>query len=124
MTSEFLDRIERNPVLARAFGDPEFQNAIQALTRNPKAAFEKYTKERPDLVLALREFSGLLGDQMDTMGSATENNASNTTTSSGKNVEIPDDLPGHEKELIRRVQSDPEVQVSLSCHMLPCSNIK
>ncbi|ORY47746.1 hypothetical protein BCR33DRAFT_77967 [Rhizoclosmatium globosum] len=73
MTTDFLTQIEKDPVLAKAFEDSEFQRAIDAMTKNPQA-FTKYAKERPDLMDAI------------------------------------EDLPDFEKELIRKVQTDPELQ--------------
>ncbi|KAJ3142610.1 hypothetical protein HK100_000039, partial [Physocladia obscura] len=67
MTPDFLSRIETNTILARAFEDPSFQKAAMELAQNPHAAFEKYSRERPDLIMALREFSGLLGTQFEQM---------------------------------------------------------
>ncbi|KAJ3409674.1 hypothetical protein HDU80_010509 [Chytriomyces hyalinus] len=101
MTSSFLSRIETNPILAKAFQDPEFQKATDALSKNPQAAFEKYARERPDLIVAMKEFSGLLGGQFETMAVAQEK---------GTAVPIPDDLCENEKELVRKVQSDKDLQ--------------
>ncbi|KAJ3242191.1 hypothetical protein HDU81_006603 [Chytriomyces hyalinus] len=103
MTSGFLSRIESNPILAKAFQDPEFQKATDALSKNPQAAFEKYARERPDLIVAMKEFSGLLGDQFETMAVAQEKETAVA-------VPIPDDLCENEKELVRKVQSDKDLQ--------------
>jgi hypothetical protein len=122
MTSEFISRIEGNPQLAKAFSDPEFQRATELLSKDPEAAFRKYSKERPDLLLALREFSGLLGDQLDKLAPDSDADAkgrgkiattamTSRTGKSSPSVPIPGDLPNHEKELIRRVQTDLELQV-------------
>ncbi|KAI8614053.1 hypothetical protein BC830DRAFT_1129156 [Chytriomyces sp. MP71] len=107
MTSDFLSRIEANPILARALQDPEFQKATEELARNPHAAFEKYAKERPDLIEALREFSGLLGDHFGTMAANEEMEQTRALVNSAP---IPSDLPDHEKELVWRVQTDKDLQ--------------
>ncbi|KAJ3288376.1 hypothetical protein HDU79_004915 [Rhizoclosmatium sp. JEL0117] len=103
MTTDFFTQIEKDPVLAKAFEDPEFQRAIDAMTKNPQAAFTKYAKERPDLMDAMRRFSGLLGAQFESMAAKEEKAAV-------RSVPIPEDLPNFEKELIRKVQTDPELQ--------------
>ncbi|KAJ3300375.1 hypothetical protein HK104_001338 [Borealophlyctis nickersoniae] len=62
--------------------------------------------ERPDLVEALRELAGLLAEEMDIL-------ADKETEERIKTVEIPEDLPDHEKELVRRVQEDKGLQEAL-----------
>ncbi|KAJ3207967.1 hypothetical protein HDU67_007109 [Dinochytrium kinnereticum] len=112
LTPEFLDRIERNPALARAVSDPVFQQATQDMKCDPEKAFKKYSRERPDLVLALREFAGLLGDQLEGMAGQSSG-AFMGTSSRGSHPApppVPDDLPDHEKELVRKVLEDKEVQ--------------
>ncbi|KAI8847220.1 hypothetical protein BC829DRAFT_397089 [Chytridium lagenaria] len=97
LTPDFLERIERNPALARAFADPLFTQATEDLKRDPEKAFQKYAKERPDIMLALREFAGTT--------SIPPSIVSITTPT------IPDELPDHEKELVKRVMQDKELQV-------------
>ncbi|KAI9346989.1 hypothetical protein BDR26DRAFT_855479 [Obelidium mucronatum] len=103
MTADFLHKIESDAVLAKAFLDPEFQRAIDALTKNPQAAFAHYAQTRPDLIDAMRRFSGILGAQFETLAVKADQDKI-------KAVPIPEDLPDHEKELLRQVQSDVELQ--------------
>ncbi|TPX58740.1 hypothetical protein PhCBS80983_g02930 [Powellomyces hirtus] len=70
LTPEFLKRIERSPVLAVALSDPAFQQAASEMSTNPQAAYKKYAQSRPDLLEALREFAGMLGDTLSTMQDA------------------------------------------------------
>ncbi|TPX67248.1 hypothetical protein SpCBS45565_g03966 [Spizellomyces sp. 'palustris'] len=114
LTPEFLEKIERNPVLTRALTDPVFQKAATELSRDPQAAFKKYAATRPDLMAALREFAGLLGDAL---GGLADQQEGQKVKESGKEgasgFQIPDELPNHEKELVKRVMADPEVQEAL-----------
>ncbi|KAJ3105260.1 hypothetical protein HDU97_008283 [Phlyctochytrium planicorne] len=114
MTKEFIERIEKNPALARALSDPEFQQATQEMQTNPHAAFAKYSKKRPDLILALREFSGLLGDQLEKMDSTGARHQTQAASSNGNKFNIPDDLPDHEKTLVAKVLGDKDLQVPFS----------
>lgn len=57
--------------------------------------------------MALKEFAGLLGE-------ALEGLADQKGVASAEGFEIPKDLPESEKELVRRVMSDKEVQEVLS----------
>ncbi|KAJ3161427.1 hypothetical protein HDU86_007209 [Geranomyces michiganensis] len=47
--------------------DPIFQRAASEMSKNPQAAAKKYARERPDIMEALREFAGLLGDKLGSM---------------------------------------------------------
>ncbi|KAI8821393.1 uncharacterized protein EV422DRAFT_528001 [Fimicolochytrium jonesii] len=64
LTPAFLERIEKSPHLARALADPAFQQAAAEMSKNPQAAFKKYAVQRPDLLQALREFAGMLGESL------------------------------------------------------------
>ncbi|KAI9342784.1 hypothetical protein DFJ73DRAFT_842373 [Zopfochytrium polystomum] len=121
MTKDFLGRLESNPVLERCFRDPAFEQAISHFQRDPAGAMQKYGRERPEFVVALREFAGTLGEQFEKMADDREAKHRNPAASSPKSGAIPSeamptipaDLPTHERELIKQVQSDPEVQAIL-----------
>lgn len=101
MTPDFLDKLEQSPVLAKALMDPAFQQAAAEMSSNPQKAMAKYSRERPDLILALKEFAGLLGSHLSDL------------PATPASVPIPDDLPAHEKELVQRVLSNPKTQAAL-----------
>ncbi|KAJ3157062.1 hypothetical protein HDU89_002472 [Geranomyces variabilis] len=67
LTTDFLEKIERSPSLARALADPVFQRAAGEMAKNPQAAFKKYARERPDIMEALRELAGMLGEKLGSM---------------------------------------------------------
>jgi hypothetical protein len=94
--------------LAKAFSDPIFAKAASEVAKDPERAFAKYMQQRPDLMEALQEFCKLLGKEMEVLASSKDSATSATTT-----PQIPDDLPDHEKELVRRVLANPEIQASL-----------
>ena len=98
MTPDFLDKLEQSPVLVKALMDPAFQQAAAEMASNPQKAIAKYSKERPDLILALKEFAGFLGSHLSDLPAS---------------VPIPDDLPAHEKEILQRVLSNPKMQAAL-----------
>ena len=106
MTSDFLERLENSPLLAKAFADPAFQKAASEMAKNPQQAMAKYSRERPDLVLALKEFAGLLGDQLSQMAKKEEEKKKKEAQV------IPEDLPEHEKDLLKKVYSSRDVQVN------------
>ena len=101
LTPDFLDRLEKSPALSKAFTDPMFQKAAAEMASNPQAAIAKYSRERPDLILALKEFAGFLGDHLSTVPGAPESNGH----------VIPEDLPDNEKELLKRVFANKDAQV-------------
>jgi hypothetical protein len=120
LSQDFISTLENSSVLKRAFKDPEFSSAIDLFVKNPESAFRKYSQSKPEFIVALREFSGLLGEKLnqlaDSSSDASQPKISNNTP---KNVPIPEDLPEHEKLLIREVQNNPELQ-----HVLQKPNIQ
>lgn len=97
ITADILEEIEKSPVLSKAFQDPMFTTAISEMASNASDALKKYQKERPDLILALKEFSKLMGNQL-----------SNVAIS-----QIPKDLPSHEQELLKNVFQNSDLQEAL-----------
>ncbi|KAI8906288.1 hypothetical protein EDD86DRAFT_248583 [Gorgonomyces haynaldii] len=89
MTPQFLDKLEKSPVLLKALNDPGFAIACQEMAQNPQKAFEKY-QSKPEWINALREFSGFLGEALE---------------------QKEDKLPKHEQQLVdRECLKDPDVQ--------------
>ncbi|KAJ3164004.1 hypothetical protein HK101_000539 [Irineochytrium annulatum] len=133
MTTAFISKLESNPRLARAMQDPDFQRATEEMSSNPQAAFKKYSEQRPDLLLALREFAGIMGDQLMALSDREEegkkvggdvgtddevrkkgNRGPSVTpmVAPAAGVSIPQDLPENEQMLIRKVMSDPSLQAA------------
>ncbi|KAJ3348855.1 hypothetical protein HDU83_000982 [Entophlyctis luteolus] len=108
LTPAFLERIESHPLLSRAFADAQFQAVAQELMRNPADAFARCAQERPQYIVALREFCGLLGAQFESMATEgpTEAGAKSAALASTEG------LAPHERDIVRRVQTDAELQVS------------
>jgi hypothetical protein len=94
VTPDILEKIEKSPVLSKAFQDPMFTTAISEMASNSSEAFKKYQDKRPDLILALQEFANLMGNQLSIN-------------------QIPKDLPRHEQELLKNVFSNAELQDAL-----------
>ncbi|KAJ3384683.1 hypothetical protein HDU84_002814 [Entophlyctis sp. JEL0112] len=106
LTPAFLEKIESHPLLSRAFADAQFQAVAQELMRNPADAFARCAQERPQYIVALREFCGLLGAQFESMATEgpTEAGAKNAALASTEG------LAPHERDIVRRVQTDAELQ--------------
>jgi hypothetical protein len=97
ITPDILEKIEKSPILCKAFQDPMFTTAISEMASNASDAFKKYSNQRPDLILALKEFATLMGHEL-------SNAAIN---------QIPKDLPKHEQELLKNVYGNVELQDAL-----------
>lgn len=102
LTPDLLAKIDENPKLAKAFSDPAFAKAAGEVAKDPERAFAKYMLQRPDLMEALQEFCKMLGKQMEGLAA---------TKDAPPSPQIPHDLPEHEKELVKRVLANPEIQV-------------
>ncbi|KAJ1328521.1 hypothetical protein BSLG_010253 [Batrachochytrium salamandrivorans] len=125
MTNDFWDKVQQSPNLSKAFSDASFSQAAQDLATNPQGTFEKYAKERPDFLLALKELAMIIGDHLITFADEASNASINHlqgVTSSSTDISpvsksivsmkptVPDDLPDHEKDLLQRVFNDSEIQ--------------
>jgi hypothetical protein len=97
MTPDFLDRIEKSPVLRKAFQDERFLVISQELARDPVNTMKKVSQHMPEFLDALREFTALIGDQM---------------TKKAEEMEAPK-LDASEQALVDRVMKEPAVQVSI-----------
>jgi hypothetical protein len=95
MTPQFLDKIDKSPVLRKAFQDPRFLRMSQELVKDPVKTLQQCQQQFPEWMEALREFSGLLGE-------AFEAKANEVDTSG---------LDEFEKNLVNRVMKDQHVQV-------------
>ncbi|KAJ3056042.1 hypothetical protein HK097_008279 [Rhizophlyctis rosea] len=107
LTPTLLHAISSSPRLQRAFSDPQFQQFASALS-SPHApkVLQQASKERPDLVEALKELAGLLGEEMDRL-------ADRDVREKVREVEGDEGLDEGEKALVRRVLEDREVQDAL-----------
>jgi hypothetical protein len=60
-----MDRIDKSPVLKKAFQDPRFLTISQQLARDPLNTMKMVSERHPEYLEALKEFSGLLGEVME-----------------------------------------------------------
>ena len=147
-----MERIHCDPAIAPLFqqhdeSGGDFSQAIDLFTTNPELAMKRYG-HRPEIMNALRAFSGHFGEQLSRMadvadqrnkggvsggpsGGASGGAAGGGVARSDKEravlvdksaagtagtditpfFQVPDDLPEHEKELVRKVLCDTKVQV-------------
>ncbi len=98
MTPSFIEKIEKSPVLRKAFQDERFLAISQQLARDPIATIQKVSKELPHFIPALQEFTALIGETMEEKAQEEEL----------KKLPKLDDF---EQGLIDRVMSDEKVQV-------------
>lgn len=98
MTPSFLDRIEKSPVLSKAFQDPNFLQMSQELIKDPVTTLKKCADSYPQWLAAIQEFAGLLGE---------------TFEAKADELEAKQPLSEFEQRLIDRVQKDPKVQDAL-----------
>ncbi|KAJ3092475.1 hypothetical protein HK102_006886 [Quaeritorhiza haematococci] len=158
LTPALLSKVSSNPTLAAALSDPTFSEALDKMSRgdvagafnmlSPNSPGAPSTDARPDLMKALMECAGLLGDTFNDLaerqeeqmkagaraGAAEARKKGAEKAGGGGNVllvdpvaraaareageaimkpvvDIPQDLPEHEKELLRRVAGDAKLQV-------------
>jgi hypothetical protein len=96
MTPSFISKIEKSPVLKKAFEDDRFLEMSRRLVQDPVTTLQECQRDSPHWMLALREFSGLLGE-------AFEEKANVDTTG----------LDSFEKGLVDRVMNDSKLQDAL-----------
>ena len=95
-----MEKIEKSPVLRKAFQDDRFLIIAQQLARDPMSTIQKVSKEMPHFIPALQEFTALIGDTMERKAQEEE-------------LKKQPKLDDFEQGLIDRVMSDEKVQVSL-----------
>ena len=66
MTDDLLERIERHPLLSRAFRDPSLSQVLAEFQRNPEAMLAA-AQGNHELMQFLQEFSSLMGDHFLTL---------------------------------------------------------
>ncbi|KAI8806103.1 hypothetical protein BJ742DRAFT_774359 [Cladochytrium replicatum] len=102
---DLLASLKSNLTISRALEDPAFAIAAGEIAEAGRsgnaqalhAVVRKWSSARPDLVDALREYSGILGHKLMTLDGGTDDSAGADES----------ELPDHEKELVQRVLSDP-----------------
>ncbi|KAJ3344873.1 hypothetical protein HDU91_007525, partial [Kappamyces sp. JEL0680] len=102
MTPAFLAKIDKSPVLSKAFQDPRFLAFSQELAGNPIATMQKVAQQAPEYLDALREFSGLIGEAM-------EEQANRSAPTTAKDPPLDE----FEQGLVDKVLSDQAVQNAL-----------
>ncbi|KAI9193292.1 uncharacterized protein BJ171DRAFT_529556 [Polychytrium aggregatum] len=108
ITPDFIETIEAKPGLRRAMDDPLFAVVLEEMQRDPQTCIRKYASTRPDLLMAFREIAGQMGSHLEVV--EPQSTRSRTTKPA---VELQQQLPPHEQELVERVQRDPEAQAAL-----------
>ena len=68
MTPYFTNRIASNPELASAMMNPRFTSLLEDMQHNPKEAIQKCQRECPQLMQALRQVFGVLGEHFTQLG--------------------------------------------------------
>lgn len=110
LNQSFLDKIAATKHLAKVMNDPGFQGATADFQKDPKMALSKYSN-KPEYVEALKEFASLLGSELHQLGEQAPKQPVEVPIQ--KRFDIPNDLPDHEKDLVRRVMSDSNIQEAL-----------
>lgn len=98
MTPDFLNRIEKSPVLSKAFQDPRFLQLSQELAKDPINTMKKVANTMPQYIEALKEFSALIGDAMEKIADKREGEP---------------ELDDREQALVNAVMKNPRVQVNI-----------
>ena len=119
MQSEsLLDRMMSDPALSQLFMDPECQQILNMFSQHPQEALKHY-QHRPDIVEALKSVAGHFGNHFTALADEQEKDKKQKGSANSRStvmtpvVTIPEDLPAHEKELVRRVMRDQAVQDAL-----------
>lgn len=100
MTPAFMEKIDKSPVLRKAFQDARFLAISQQLAKDPVATIQRVSKEMPHFIPALQEFTALIGETMEQKALEEE-----------RKKQPP--LDSFEQGLVDRVMGDTKVQVRL-----------
>ncbi|KAJ3317976.1 hypothetical protein HDV06_001008 [Boothiomyces sp. JEL0866] len=104
MTPEFLDRIDKSPVLQKAFQSPQFLQLMSEMSKDPISTFKKCENKFPQYLEALKEFAGLLGSAFEQKAEEKER------------LELEENmakLNPFEQDLVKKVMSNTELQNAL-----------
>merc|ERR1712066_909403 len=61
---DLLNKVEKNKTMLAQLNDPEVSKALEWMQRDPKAASEYYSKNRPEIMDMFKNFTSLLGGHM------------------------------------------------------------
>lgn len=120
-SDSFLQNALNDPAVASllASDDPEIQLAIQVFSQNPALALTQFA-HRADVIEALKSFAGHFGNHLtrlsETPSVQAKSKAQTDTNDESRLqplVQIPQELDQSEKDLIKRVMADREVQSAL-----------
>ena len=106
VNEKLLEKIRKNPELARKFMDPRFAQFAQRFQENPKRIMEE-AKGNPDLQEFLTSLMGVMGDHFTEMGKAAEEGGQ-----SRKKKTLPS-APAMDSD-VKRVLDDPELKALLT----------
>jgi hypothetical protein len=100
LNEELIEKIDKNPILKKAMQDPQFMIIMNDLGKDPNAAIRKHANAPESYMIAIKEFMKLMGEHV--QGIQQEK--------AFTNMEIPNDIPDHEKKLLSTVMHDKEIQ--------------
>jgi hypothetical protein len=64
---DLIKKVEDNKTMMSQLDDPEVAKALEWMQRDPKAASEYYTKNRPEIMEMFKSFTSMLGGHMSTL---------------------------------------------------------
>lgn len=97
MTDNLLEKVEKDPVLSRAFQDPAMAQALAQFQANPQLAFAA-AKDKPEMQKFLQSFCALMGEHF------TELDETQEKTRAPVSEIVP-----HEEAQMKEILSKPEV---------------
>ncbi len=66
MTDDLLSKIDKNPVLSKAFRDPSLVKVLEEFHKNPQQALAA-AQDSPEVLAFLRQFCSIMGDHFTAM---------------------------------------------------------
>lgn len=104
MTPDFLDQIDKSPILQKAFQSPQFIQLMSEMGKDPVSTFKKCESQYPQYLEALKEFAGLLGKAFEHKADEKERKELEENMAQ---------LNPFEQDLVKKVMSNPELQNAL-----------
>lgn len=73
MTDDLLSKIDQNPILSKAFGDPSLFKVLEEFHRNPQEALAA-AQRTPEVREFLQQFCSLMGEHFTEMADSQQEN--------------------------------------------------
>merc|ERR1712004_668178 len=64
LNDDLLTKVSNDQKLSRSLDDPKVSQALDWMQKDPKAAFEHYQKNDPEMLNLFKDFMGMLGNHM------------------------------------------------------------